>query len=268
MNIIDFHTHIFPDKIAYQTVKTLAEDSGDYRPCTDGTLAGLLSSMDRAGIGASVVANIATKPRQMLPILEFCRRIKSSRIMPLVSFHPDNTLVEVETLLSTASELGIRGVKLHPQYQGFTIDDRSLYPMYQLIEHYGLFVIFHTGLDMAFPGNLQADVERVKNLAEQFAGLTIVATHVGGWRQWDRAGVLGKCGNVYTETSLTLAENDDESFVRLISMFSEDRVLFGTDSPWTDQKETLERTMRLRIADVRKEKILYGNAAALLRGES
>jgi predicted TIM-barrel fold metal-dependent hydrolase len=140
-----------------------------------------------------------------------------------------------------------------------------MFPLYQLVEHYDFFVIFHTGLDIAFPGNLQADVERVKNLAEQFRELTIVTTHVGGWRQWDRSGMLGRFANVYTETSMTLTEMGDEEFLRLLSRFDEDRVLFGSDSPWTDQREMLERMLKLRMPDGAKEKILSLNADALLR---
>jgi predicted TIM-barrel fold metal-dependent hydrolase len=170
----------------------------------------------------------------------------------------------VNALFLQAAEAGIRGVKLHPMYQGFFIDDRALYPLYQLIEHFGFFVVFHTGFDIAFPGNTQADVERIRTIAREFRELTIVTTHLGGWRQWDRAGILGKCGNVYTEISMTLSEMGDEEFLRVLSLFDEDRVLFGSDSPWTDQKEMLDRTTRLRIADSRKEKMLSMNAQALL----
>ncbi|MDA8098513.1 MAG: amidohydrolase family protein [Nitrospiraceae bacterium] len=265
MDIIDFHTHIFPDKIAKQAVDRLAEESGEYRPQTDGTLSGLLASMDRAGISASVVANIATKPAQSRPILDFCRQIKSERIIPLVSLHPANRPEEVDAVLSAAAALGIRGVKLHPMYQGFTIDDRMQYSLYQMIEHYGMFVIFHTGLDVAFPGNLQADIARVRRVAEDFRGLTIVATHVGGWRQWDRAAVLASCPNVYTETSMTMPEMSDDEFIRLVSLFDENRILFGSDSPWTDQKNMLERTQSLRLPDRIKAKMLWQNAQALLR---
>jgi hypothetical protein len=264
MNIIDFHTHIFPDKVAKQAMESLAAHSGDYRPRTDGTMQGLLDSMKRAGISASLVANIATKPAQMIPILEYCLEIKSEAIHPLISFHPSNDTYEVEDMFGRAHVAGIRGVKLHPMYQNFTIDDKYMYGFYELMASFGFFVMFHTGLDVAYPGNAQADVERVRKIAEWFRDLTIVCTHVGGWKQWDRIDCLRGCENVHTETSMTLSEVSDTEFVRLIGRFGEDRVLFGSDSPWTDQKEMLERTRQLTIPDRVKEKMLYKNAERLL----
>lgn len=264
MKFIDFHTHIFPDKIAKQAVAALAEESGAYRPCTDGTLKALLESMDRSGISASLVANIATKPAQTPAILEFCRQIKSERIHPLISFHPSNDPDDVEDIFGQAQNIGILGVKLHPMYQGFSIDGKHMYGFYELMASFGFYVMFHTGFDIAFPNNNQADVERVRKVANWFKDLTIVCTHVGGWKQWERISCLSDCKNVYTETSMTLSEVSDDAFVKLISHFDEDKVLFGTDSPWTDQKEMLERTLNLKISDQRKEKMLYKNAAKLL----
>lgn len=264
MKIIDFHVHIFPDRIAKQAVEMLAKDSGEYQPRTDGTLKGLLASMDHAGIGRSVVANIATRPSQIRPILEFCFEIQGARILPLISFHPSNSLEETEMIFAAAKEQGIKGVKLHPMYQGFTIDDTGMFEFYRLIESFDFFVIFHTGYDIAFPGNTQADIERVRNISNLFKNLTIVTTHVGGWKQWERVKVLASCENVYTETSMTLTEISQDEFIRIISYFDEDRVLFGSDSPWTDQKEMVERIMELSVNDRVKEKILYKNAERLL----
>jgi predicted TIM-barrel fold metal-dependent hydrolase len=149
-------------------------------------------------------------------------------------------------------------------YQRFFIDDKHMYGFYELIASFGFYLMFHSGYDIAYPGNAQADVERVKKVADWFKDLTIVCTHVGGWKQWDRVSCLSGCGNVYTETSMTLSEVSDDQFIRLISHFGEDRILFGTDSPWTDQKEMLDRTLRLRISDRQKEKMLYQNAVELL----
>jgi predicted TIM-barrel fold metal-dependent hydrolase len=265
MNYIDFHTHIFPDRIAKPALEALAEKSSHYSPRTDGTLQGLLDSMDRAGISASLVANIATKPAQMVPILQFCKQIKSERIHPLISFHPSNDTEEVEEIFGEAHRSGIRGVKMHPMYQQFFIDDKYMYGFYELMASFGFFVMFQSGYDIAFPSNRQADVERIKKVADWFKDLTIVCTHVGGWKQWDRIKCLSECQNVYTETSMTLSEVSDEEFVRLIGYFDDERLLFGSDSPWADQKEMLQRTLELKISDRLKEKMFYENAAMLLK---
>ena len=263
--VIDFHAHVFPERIAAGALSSLAEHSGEYQPRTDATLAGLLASMDRAGIELSVVANIATRPTQLESIFRFSREILSERIYPLVSFHPENTLKEVETLVANSREAGLFGVKLHPMYQEFAIDEERMFPYYECIRDAEGFVLFHTGFDIAFPGNTQAEVERVARLAHRLPDLRIVATHTGGWRQWDRIQVLQDCPNVYTDISMTLTEMDDETFVNLLGYFGEDRTLFGTDSPWTDQLEMVERVKGLPLPESSREKILGGNARRFLR---
>lgn len=265
MKIIDFHAHIFPNRVAGPALDQLTEHSGEYRPRTDGTLKGLLSSMNAANIYLSVVSNIATKPAQVGPIYDFCCHIKSDRIYPLISLHPDNSLDQAEDLLIKAEHEGIRGVKFHPMYQDFAIDDEKMFSLYELIRKRGFFVIFHTGFDIAFPGNTQADIERLKDIADRFRDLTIVATHTGGWRQWERVGLLTSCMNVYTEISMTQSEIDDDLFIQVLSHFDENKVFFGTDSPWTDQKEMVQKIVDLKIPERFKEKILFRNAESFLK---
>ncbi len=265
MNIIDFHTHIFPDEIAERALSQLSEHSGDYRPCTDGTLSGLLSSMEEAGIVLSVVANIATKPSQVIPILKFCKKIKGRRIYPLISIHPHTPHGQIKEVVKEAKASGIYGVKLHPMYQDFEIDSAGMFPVYELIIQEGLFVVFHTGYDIAFPGNHNADLERLARLAGHYPELKIVATHLGGWRQWDRINEIAGFENIYTEISMTMTEMTEEEFLSILSAFDPERVFFGTDSPWTDQKEMVERVLNLPLNDNLKEKILYKNAISFLQ---
>jgi hypothetical protein len=264
LRYIDFHTHIFPEKIAEEALRRLAEHSGEYKPRTDGTARGLVESMQEAGIRLSVVANIATKPSQMLPIFEFCLNVKSERVYPLVSFHPQNSMQEVKQLLQMAIDNGIKGVKLHPMYQGFYIDEEMMYPFYEEISKKGMFLMFHSGYDIAFPGNRQADIERIRKVAKDFPEMTIISTHMGGWRQWERLKLLKDCSNVYVETSMTVTETGEEAFIEILKEFDIKRVFFGTDSPWTDQKEMIEVIERLPIPEEYKEMILYRNAETFL----
>ena len=265
LKVIDFHTHVFPDEIAQRALQALSEHSGPYKPCTDGTLKGLLKSMDRAGIGLSVVASIATKPGQAWPILEFSKRIKSSRIYPLVSFHPKNSLDEVKGLIAEARHAGIKGVKLHPMYQGFSIDSEDMFPYYEILIKEGFFVVFHTGYDIAFPGNLQASVDRVARLAETFKELEIVTTHTGGWRQWEMLSLLTGFENIYTDISMTVTETGKERFSELLKGFPPERIFFGTDSPWTDQREMVNIINEINLTSELKEAILYKNALNFLK---
>ncbi len=263
--VIDFHTHVFPDELAPRALKALSEHSGPYKPCTDGTLKGLLSSMETAGISLSVVASIATKPTQSFSILEFSKEIKSASIYPLVSFHPENSIEEVRQLLSEAEEAGIKGAKLHPMYQGFFIDEERMFSFYELLIKKGFFLVFHTGYDIAFPGNLQASIKRVASLAERFPELTVVTTHTGGWRQWEELEMLAGYKNIYTEISMTITEVGAKRFTELLLAFPEERIFFGTDSPWTDQKKMLSEFLELSIPDQLKEAILYHNAQGFLK---
>ncbi len=261
---IDFHAHLFPDRIAAQAMEFLSRTTGEIRPRTDGTLAGLLASMDRAGIGRAVAASIATKPGQIFPILDFSRQIASDRISPLVSFHPGNTPDEVARLLAEAAASGIRGVKLHPMYQDFTLDDPGMFPFYEQVADAGLFLLFHSGADISFPNDNRADTERIARLAALLPCLTIVATHTGGWQQWDRVGVLAGHPNVWVEISMTLGSIPDERFVEILAGFDPDRVLYGSDSPWDDQAETLAHVRRLPLPGGLLEKLLHGNGTRLL----
>jgi hypothetical protein len=265
MTIIDFHTHIFPDEIAERALLQLSEHSGDYRPHTDGTLSGLLSSMEEAGIALSLVANIATKPTQVVPILEYCKKIKGKRIYPLISLHPHTPYRQIQEVIKDAKASGIYGVKFHPMYQDFEIDSSRMFSIYEIIIKEGLFVVFHTGYDIAFPGNHNGDLERLARLARHYPELKIVATHLGGWRQWDRINEITGYENVYTEISMSMTEMSDEEFLKTFSAFNPERVFFGTDSPWTDQREMVERVLNLPLDDDLKEKILYKNAISFLQ---
>jgi len=87
--IIDFHAHAFPDKLAEKAI-TFLEGKGGVSAHLDGKISSLLESMDRCGIEKSVVCSIATKPSQFFSILEWSDSIRTDRIVPLPSIHPDD----------------------------------------------------------------------------------------------------------------------------------------------------------------------------------
>ncbi len=120
--VIDFHAHAFPDELAPRAVgginAGLAEEE---HAVIDGTVGALLVSMDRAGIGRAVLWSIATKPTQVEPIIRWSLSVASERIIPLGSVHPD--AADPAADVAKVAAAGLKGIKLHPMYQGFAADE-------------------------------------------------------------------------------------------------------------------------------------------------
>lgn len=257
--IIDVHTHIFPDHLAPKAVPALAAAAG-VPAYLDGTLAQLLASMDRAGIDASVIAPVSTSPSQVRSINDFTASAASDRIIPFGTIHPefDDAAAEIARM----KNMGFRGVKFHPEYQVFHPDDMSIYPVYEQLERAGLMILFHAGIDIEIE-TLHGTPERFARVHEAFPGLTLILAHMGSFRMWDEVEeyLVGK--NVYFDTSYVFDDIEPEQFRRIVVEHGPDKILFGTDSPWTDQVEEVARLRRCGLADEVVQQILGDNAARL-----
>ena len=219
--------------------------------------------MDRAGIEKSVVLSIATHPKQVRSITDWAINIRSDRIIPFPSIHP--LFSNFESELDRIKSAGLRGIKLHPMYQEFVIDDPSLFPLYQAIADRGLICLFHAGWDIAYPESDQAAPHRILNLHKAIPELKIVAAHLGGWQVWDEV-VRCLLGHpIYMDTSFSIREAKTSEFRRILDNHPQNYLLFGTDSPWLDQKEELDAWKALDIPVEFKEKILFKNAELLLK---
>ncbi|MCE5194061.1 MAG: amidohydrolase family protein [Nitrospiraceae bacterium] len=259
--IIDFHTHAFPDEIAEKAI-TLLQEEGDVKANLDGRLSSLISSMDKCGISKSVICAIATKPSQFDPILAWCKKIRSDRIIPFPSLHPDDS--DVFARIDDIKKNGFKGIKLHPYYQNFNLDDKKLFPIYEKISSENLIIVMHTGFDIAFERIRRADPEKIVRVMESFPSLKLVTTHLGSWDDWDEVEkhIIGK--DIYMEISFSLELLDKHHARNLISRHSKEYVLFGTDSPWTDQYKTLSLLRELGLDEKTESLILSENAARLL----
>ena len=140
--IIDFHTHAFPDALAERAMAQLLSETDAVRSFLDGKLSSLIASMDANGIEASVLCSIATRPSQFEPILQWSQQIASDRIIPLASVHPQDP-AGVEHIHQIA-QTGLKGVKMHPYYQDFYLDDPHLYPLFEAIQAEGLLLYVAT----------------------------------------------------------------------------------------------------------------------------
>ncbi len=262
MSAIDVHAHAFPDKIAERAMQKL-QTQGRITARGDGTIQGLLASMDRADIDVSVVCAIATKPDQTEGILKWCRKIHSDRIEPLASVHPDDP--DAARWVARIAEAGLAGIKLHPMYQEFVTDEPRMDPIYAAAAEEGLLVVCHCGFDFAFPmDDDRASPTRYAHVADKFPDLRLVCTHLGGWRAWAEVekSLLGR--NVYLETSFSLADLGPARATDLMRRHGMDRVLFGTDWPWNDQGESLKALREVGLTEREISRITFRNAADLL----
>ncbi|WP_353683292.1 amidohydrolase family protein [Thermodesulfovibrio sp. 3907-1M] len=262
MQIIDFHTHAFPDEIAERAIKKLEEKS-QVKACLNGTLDGLLRSMDKNGVTKSVLCNIATRPEQFNSIFKWSDKIRSERIIPLPSVHPEDK--EIKEHIKLIKKEGFYGIKMHPFYQDFAIDDERVYPIYEALIENDLLIVMHCGYDIAFPEWDIASAERIMNVINRFPELKFIATHLGAWKQWDDVERLMIGKPVYLEISFAFGWMPDEKIKELIIKHPSDYILFGTDSPWADQGKEIENLKKLGLAQEILEKIFHLNAENLLR---
>lgn len=259
--LIDFHCHCFPEKIAETALSRLSFVSGGMIPNTDGTLSGLKDLMAAQGVDKAVVLNIATNAKQQKNVNDFAARINGENIISFGSVFPDSEDWSEE--LDRIKELGLKGVKLHPDYQGFSVDDEKMVPIYKKISELGLITVFHAGYDYGFPPPYGATPEKMERALKHFDS-PVIAAHWGGLDCGE--GVLKRlCGkDIYFDTSFGFANMPKYYAQKIIETHSPDKILFGTDCPWHTAKMelTLLHTLDLSAGDM--EKITHLNAEKLL----
>jgi len=262
--IIDFHAHAFPDHIAATAIPHL-EREGNVTARSTGTVADLLAAMDRAGVEKSVLGSIATKPAQFEAILAWSGRIRSERLVPFPSFHPADP--DWREHLRRIQGEGFRGVKMHPYYQDFHLDEARLLPMYEELCRQELILLMHTGFDIAFPRLRLASPDRIVAVADRFPELKLVTSHLGAWEQWDEVEELLMGRPIYMDISYTLDQIDRDQARRILTNHPPGYLLFGTDSPWADQAETLELLRGLDLGEELERRITRENGRRLLDGD-
>ncbi|MGN1341061.1 MAG: amidohydrolase family protein [Oscillospiraceae bacterium] len=257
--IIDAHAHIFPDKIAARAADGISQFY-NMRVQFDGTVGSLLDVNRRAGIDMALVQSVATVPEQVQSINRFIAEQVSLHPKEFIGFgalHPDFPGIEAET--EHIISLGLKGIKLHPDFQQFNIDDERAFPVYDAAEG-RLPILFHVGdnrYDFSSP-------KRLYNIMKRFPKLTIIGAHLAGWTKWDEAAELFAGGQIYADLSSSLYAMSPEHAALLIRTLGTDRVMFGTDYPMWSAVDELARFDLLPLTEQERENILYRNAARLL----
>ena len=260
--IIDFHAHAFPDELAPRAMKKLLEEAPGVSAFLDGTAKALTESMERNGISHSVICCIATTPEQFTPIFNWCKKMQSDRLIMLPSIHPADT--KWKERIAMIKDTGFKGIKMHPYYQDYFIDEERMLPIYDQLEQNGLMVTAHTGYDIAFAKDDRADCRRILKVTEMFPRLKFVATHLGAWQQWDDVEKILAGKHIYMELSWSLEYLTAEQARRIILAHPANYVLFGTDSPWTDQGKTVSLFKNLNLPQELEIKIFRDNGIYLL----
>ena len=254
--IIDSHCHIYPDKIAQKA--SLATGNFYSLPMEyDGSVSLLLKAGAEAGIDRFIVESVATTPAQVNSINSFIAKTVadySDKMFGLGTMHPDSE--DLQGDIEKIKELGLKGVKLHPDIQNFKIDDYRCLKIYELCEKNNLPVLVHAG-DKRYDNS---NPNRLLPILKIYENLTVIGAHFGGYSVWDEAvEKLAGIKNLYVDCSSSFHALSDEQIKRLIFAYGVDKVLFGTDYPMWNMKTVTDRLLSLNLGEEINEKIFCKN---------
>lgn len=264
--VIDFHTHIFPNSIAHKTIQLLEQRSG-IDAATDGTLNGLLASMNQTGVDLSVILPVMTRPSQFESINVFAKSINENkayngRFISFGGIHPD--CEDYKGKLKTIKEMGLPGIKLHPDYQGVMIDDVRYMNIIEYADELGLIVLTHAGVDSGLPDPIHCPPDKMRKVIDIIKPKKLVVAHYGGWKQWEMVSEYLADADVYFDTAVTFGYIEQELFLKIWEKVNREKVLFATDSPWSNAAMAISKVYELPISQQEKENLLGNNAKKLL----
>ena len=266
--IIDFHTHIFPDKIAQKTIDFLVEKGG-IPAYANGTLSGLQTELDEGQVCVGVALPVLTRPESFDSILRFTKEINEGyfsgehHVLSFAGIHPSCEDIEGKMALIKAS--GFKGVKIHPDYQQTFIDDSRYLRILNAAIDEDLIVVAHAGFDVGYPELTHCTPLRTVKALDSVKGeVKLVLAHMGGCRMHEDVYELLAGRNVYFDTSYVLDEMDRELFLKIVEKHGADKILFASDCPWKQPKALADALRSMGLSKADEEKIFYQNAEKLL----
>lgn len=262
MDIIDFHAHIYPEKIAEKAVQSVGDFYTLKMECA-GTAADLLEKGRAQNIVGYVVHSVATTADRVQTINNYiaseCEAHKE--FFGFAAMHPefDDKISEVERSIN----LGLRGVKIHPDTQKFPMDDERMFELYDYLSQMKLPILIHCGdyrYDYSHP-------RRLKRLLHEFPNLTVIGAHFGGWSLFDLAYEYLSSENCYLDTSSSFEMLGKKRAKELIRLYGAERMVFGTDFPMWNVDKELKTFFDLGLSEEENNLILHGNAEKILKLE-
>lgn len=260
--MIDFHTHIFPNRIAKNTLEAMRV-SCDSDPFTDATASGLRESSENAGIDCSVILPVATRPGQFASVNRFAEQFRGQDgLLSFGGIHPETSDYKGE--LNYLNEHGFKGIKLHPDYQQTFINDIKYKRIISYASELGLIVSVHAGFDPSYKELTHCTPERIVDMFDDVKPDKLVLAHMGGFFMWDEVEKELIGIPAWFDTGVVFGYIKDEQFLRIVRKQGAERILFATDSPWGDQKVFVEHMNELPLTDDEKQMIFHTNAEKLL----
>ena len=261
MEIINAHAHIYPEKIAAKATDTIGVFYDIKMQMPKGTPEQLLLSGSMAGISRYVVHSVATTAHQVRSINEFIKREVEAHpeFKGFITLHQDLSEEEVISEVVWACECGMKGIKLHPDFQKFNIDDEIAEKFYRAASG-KLPILLHMGDDRYE----YSKPKRLAAMAKKYPDTTFIAAHFGGYRCWDESPIYKGLDNVYFDTCSSLPFISKDRARELIDMFGAEKFFFATDFPMWNASEELERFNQIPLTDEERELILSGNIKRVL----
>ncbi len=261
MKIIDFHTHYYPEKVVE---KALGAVRGRITAYTDGTRAGLIDSMRRAGIDASLNLTLLNNPDNAAGVNRWAAAENVFPVYQTGSVHPAQP--DPAETVAAAAAAGLRGIKLHPEYQNFEFTDPRLFPVWERCIDLDLFMVTHAGFDIMFRPPWRSDPARLAMFHRRYPRLKLVLAHLGSMTMWNEVEEHLAGLPVYFDLAFVTRDTiGEEQLTRIIRRHGADRILFGSDSPWCDQNACVEFIGSLPLAEEERELIFHRNAELLLK---
>lgn len=264
---VDFHTHIFPEKIASKALQSLKEGMKREQgyciePCFDGTPEDLKRLLEESGIDIAVTMPIATRVKSVDSINDFAKQISCEKIKSFATVHPlsENCTEQLKKI----AEAGFKGIKIHPEFQSFYIDSKESINVIKTAEELDLYVTVHAGEDIGMPPPVHCTPERIKNVLSCVSGKNMIAAHLGGYKMWDDVEKYLVGTPIYMDTAFISRFIDKEQCRRIITRHGSEKVLFGSDAPWENPADTLKFILSLGLSQDETENITHRNAERLL----
>ena len=266
--IIDFHTHVFPDKIAEKTISLLSE-KGKITPYSSGTVTGLVSEMEKAGVDIAVTLPVLTNPLSFEGVNRFANEVNLAfknerrRVISFAGIHP--RCEDIDKKMAQIKESGFLGVKIHPDYQDAFITDEGYVRIMECAREYDLIVVTHSGVDAAYRDKpVRCTPSLARELIKKVPYKKFVLAHMGANEMFDEVLSTLCDEDVYFDTALVLRYISDEDFRSILKKHGEDRMLFATDSPWSSLSLDVDRIKSFSLSKETEDKLFFENSRRLL----